>query len=288
MTYCPPDHYVRQHEFTALTGAELLSVGDVNLSCGDSFTMPTGASTCFTVTDNDASLSGDARYNETGDDRSWQIADIEVDGVLTHEGAKIYAEEYYVLHGSDGRCYYMVEIELQGSIEGDADDFYAFIGDIPSAGVELTVAGKANVCGNWLDYRDLSAGLKWDLDADGKITIEAEDMALRGYKVDDVAAASGGEVIRLKRSEGEASITFGAESGTYDLELAYIGEMWVKVRDRWGGARWGSCAATTRTPAASRIGTRRNFCRPEIRAVPEISSGKICNATRRLFRISTP
>ncbi|MEM7211729.1 MAG: Ig-like domain-containing protein, partial [Pseudomonadota bacterium] len=114
--------------------------------------------------------------------------------------------------------------ETTGSAEGDADDFYAFIGDVPAAGAELSVAGKGNVCGNWMDYRDLTAGLKWDLDADGKVTIEAEDMALRGYKVDDVAAASGGEVIRLKKSSGEASVTFGAGSGTYDLVLAYIDE----------------------------------------------------------------
>lgn len=224
MTYCPPHGTPQEYVFTALMGAELLVQGDTELGCGDSFTMPGSASVCITVTDDDGALSGDAYRNERGDDQSWQTADIEVDGALLHADTKVYAEEYYVLHGDDGRCYYMVEIETLGSAERDADDFYAFIGDVPAAGVILSVAGKGNVCGNWLDYRDLTAGLKWDLDAEGKVTIEAEDMALRGYKVDDVAAASGGEVIRLKKSSGEASVTFGADSGTYDLELAYIDE----------------------------------------------------------------
>ena len=220
MTYCPPQTY----EFTALSGTEILNAGDFELSCGDSFAMPVSANVCVTVTDNDGSLSGDSCANEVGNDHSWQIADIVVDGVLTHEGEKIYAEEYYVLHGDDGKCYYMIEIEVSGESGSDQDDFYAFYGDVPPAGVELTVAGKCNVVGNWVDYKCISAGVCWDFDEDGKLTIEAEDMALKGYKVDDMHAASGGEVIRLKRSEGEASMTFGAEDGTYSLEVAYVDE----------------------------------------------------------------
>ncbi|MEM1299849.1 MAG: Ig-like domain-containing protein [Pseudomonadota bacterium] len=224
MTYCPPNHNVQTYEFSALTGADVLQGSDTELSCGDCFTMPTSATACIEVTDNDGSLSGDAYNNEWGDDHSWQIADIKVDGNLVHDDQKIYAEEYYVLHDQNGNCYYMVEIEVAGEAGSDLDDFYAFIGDVPPAGSELTVVGKGNVCGNWIDYRDLSAGLKWDFDEDGKLTVEAEDMALRGYKVDDVHAASGGEVIRLKKAEGTASVAFGGETGTYDLELAYIDE----------------------------------------------------------------
>ena len=224
MTYCPPNHQVQTYEFSALTGADILNGSDTELSCGDCFTMPVGATACITVTDNDTSLSGDAQYNEWGDDTSFQIADIKVGGELVHDDKKIYAEQYYVLHDDQGNCYYLVEIEVKGVADTDLDDFYAFVGDVPPAGANLTVAGSGNVSSNWIDYRDLSAGLKWDLNEDGKITVEAEDMALRGYKVDDVMAASGGEVIRLKKAEGTASVTFGGETGTYDLNLAYIDE----------------------------------------------------------------
>ena len=224
MTYCPPHGSVQSYEFTALQGADILAAWDSNLGCGDCFDMPDSATTCITVYDNDASLSGDACNNEWGDDSSWQIADIKVDGELVHNGEKIYAEEIYSVRDQHGNCYWLVEIEVVGSAEGDRDDFYAFVGNVPPADAVLTVVSKQNVSGNWLDYRDLSAGLKWDLDEDDKVTIEAEDMALWGYKVDDVAAASGGEVIRLKKGSGEASVTFGAETGTYDIELAYIDE----------------------------------------------------------------
>ncbi len=224
MTYCPPHGSVQSYEFTALQGSDILAAWDSNLGCGDCFDMPDSATTCITVYDNDASLSGDACNNEWGDDSSWQIADIKVDGELVHNGEKIYAEEIYSVRDQHGNCYWLVEIEVVGSAEGDRDDFYAFVGNVPPADAVLTVVSKQNVSGNWLDYRDLSAGLKWDLDEDDKVTIEAEDMALWGYKVDDVAAASGGEVIRLKKGSGEASVTFGAETGTYDIELAYIDE----------------------------------------------------------------
>jgi VCBS repeat-containing protein len=224
MTYCPPNA-PQEHEFTALQGTDILANGDTNLNCGDHFTMPTGATACITVLDDDGTLSGDAWNNEWGDDHTWQIADIMVDSQLVHDGVGIYAEEYYVLHGDDGKCYYLIEIETSANGGADdTDDFYAFYGSVPPAGVELTVAGKGNVCGSWLDYKCMSAGLKWDLDTDGKVIIEAEDMALSGYKVDDMHAASGGEVIRLRKDLGEASVTFGAEAGTYDLELAYVDE----------------------------------------------------------------
>ena len=224
MTYCPPDDHVRVFEFTALTGGDILAGGDTELSCGDSFTMPDSATVCISVTDNDTFLSGDAYRNERGDDRSYQTADITSDGILLADDVKIYAEEYYVLSDQNGRCYYLIEIETAKANVSDQGDYFAFYGAVPPADAVLTVTGKCNVCGDWIDYRKLSAGLKWDLDEDCRVTIEAEDMELHGYKVDQLQAASGGELIRLKADTGQASLTFGADSGRYDLELAYVDE----------------------------------------------------------------
>ncbi|MCV6592155.1 MAG: tandem-95 repeat protein [Silicimonas sp.] len=219
-------HYFRPttFEFTALVGADILAPGDHQVSIGDTITMPTSAEACITVLDNDGSLSGDAWNNEYGDDCWYQIADIEVNGTLLHDNVRIYAESYTVLTDAAGNSYCLIEIEVAGQAGDDSIDFFSFSGDVPPPGAELTVVGKGNFTYNWVSYRDLSAGLKWTPDADGKITIEAEDMALRNYRIDEVDAASGGEVIRLKRHEGEAALTFGGADGTYDLELAYIDE----------------------------------------------------------------
>lgn len=214
----------REFEFTAFSGSNLLAEGDDQLSTGDSFTMPFSATACITVTDNDSRLSGDARKDDVADDRNGQTADIELDGVAVASDVKIYAERYTVVEDQDGNTYKLIEIEFAGSAAGDADDFFTFYGDVPPPGAELSVVSTGNVVGSFLKYKHLSAGLKWDLNDDGKVTIEAEDMALKGYRTDDIDAASGGEVIKLKKKEGAAELVFGAESGTYDLEIAYVDE----------------------------------------------------------------
>ncbi len=213
-------------EFTAFTEADLLQGTNGN-SIGncDSFTMPGSATVCFSVTDNDTTLSGDRYYNESGDDRSFQTADITVDGSQVFDDVKIYAEQYHVLHGSDGKTYYLIEIEVKnGNAPGQGDDFFTFYGDVPPAGIDLHVVGTHNVTSNWMDYKCLSAGLKWDLDEDCAYTIEAEDMELWNYKAQNNDAASGDALIKLKGHQGTAKVDFGGEAGKYDLEIAYVDE----------------------------------------------------------------
>ncbi len=50
--------------------------------------------------------------------------------------------------------------------------------------------------------------------------LEAEDMKLKNYKVDDQAGASGGNVIKTQ-GKGRAETTFNGPSGTYDLIVGY-------------------------------------------------------------------
>ncbi len=218
---------VKTYEFTAFTEADLLQgVNGGSIGCGDVFTMPAGATTCFTVEDNDGTLSGDACRNESGDDRSYQTADIEVNGEPVFGDVKIYAEQYHVLSGSDGKTYYLIEIEVKNEdAPGEGDDFFTFYGDVPPAGVELTVGNACNVKGNWLDYKRLDAGVCWQPEGDDcKFTVEAESLELWGYKSEWNDAASGDKLIKLKSDVGYAKMDFGGEDGEYDIEICYVDE----------------------------------------------------------------
>ena len=64
---------VQTYEFTAFAESDF---GVGNVGCGDTFTMPGDATVCFSVTDNDSTLSGDSCYNENSNDGSYQTASI--------------------------------------------------------------------------------------------------------------------------------------------------------------------------------------------------------------------
>jgi len=215
---------MREFEFSAFLGSDLLADGDQTISVDDVLIMPLSATSSFAVVDNDKTLSGDAWRDEVGDDRRGQKADIIVDGETVAENSKIYAEQYHILQDGSGNTYYLIEIEVARTDTTDSEDYFTFLGDVPAAQSELTVVKSGNVFGNWVSYKDLGAGLIWTPDDNGSFTIEAENMALTKYRIDDVDAASGGEVIKLKSGEGEAALVFGAESGTYDLQIAYVDE----------------------------------------------------------------
>ena len=208
------------YEFTAYTEADLLKAGDHNLGVGDKFTVPSSATACFSVVDNDRTLSGDAYYNEKGDDTSYQTAGIEVNGEKVFDNAKIYAEKYFVLCGSDGKYYYLIEIEVKdGDAPGEGDDFFTFYGDVPPHDVDLHIVAECNVTSDWIDYKCLDAGIKWELDEDCTYTIEAEDLALWNFHSVHGDNASGNELIKLSCHDGKASTSFGGESGSYDIKI---------------------------------------------------------------------
>lgn len=126
-----------KNEWTAFTEADLLGAGTGNghsIGRGDSFTMPGSATVTMSTWDNDSSLSGDSWNNENANDSSGQYA--RVDGARV--GSQMYAESYHVLHGSDGKTYYLIEIEVEGhNAPGIGDDYFTFYGQVPPAGVEL-------------------------------------------------------------------------------------------------------------------------------------------------------
>ncbi|MEO0656047.1 MAG: SdrD B-like domain-containing protein [Pseudomonadota bacterium] len=144
----------QNYQFTAYTEADLLQgKNGSSIGSGDKFTMPGSASVTMSTSDNGRYLSGDD--DDQALDSTGQEA--HVDGQRV--GGKMYAEKYHVLYGSDGKKYYLIEIEIEDyDAPGKGDDFFSFYGDIPSAGVELYVSHSCNVRGNWVDYKCLTAG----------------------------------------------------------------------------------------------------------------------------------
>ena len=148
------------YQWTAFTEADLLANGrnGTSFGLGDSFVMSGKATVTMSTVDNDCALNGDNSFwygDNASEDRSGQ--DASVNGAAV--GCKMYAESYHVLHGSDGKTYYLIEINVEGySAPGQGDSFYSFYGAKPMAGVQLTVVQTCNVSGNWVDYRCLGAG----------------------------------------------------------------------------------------------------------------------------------
>lgn len=231
------------YEFTAFSEADLLSNGDSNLGCGDSFTMPGAATTCISVTDNDSYLSGDNYCNENANDHYGQHASITGDNGEMGNGGQIYAEKYFWVCDTAGNWYVMIEIEQEGS----NDDYFTFYTghgySAPEPGTELTVYSSCNVKGSWIDFNCLDAGEKveygsisgtvfCDTDCDGingevtviegcDYTIEAEHMQKYGFKTVSGAEASADCLVKLNCAGGWGDLTteFSGKDGTYDVTI---------------------------------------------------------------------
>ena len=155
----------RTHTFNGFREADILGRhhGGSFGGWGETFVMPAQATTSFSISDNDSSLSGDSRRNERSNDRSGQFAEVtDSDGNVLRHSERLYAERVIYLEGSDGKRYALVEIEIEGGYApGAGDDYFTFYNDgvdgegIPPAGVTLTVIGSANVRGRGLDYSKL-------------------------------------------------------------------------------------------------------------------------------------
>jgi len=150
----------RDTQFTAISEVGLTGGSGESFAVGDSFTY-SGADATITVRDNDSFLAGDSRRNERGND--YQAGTIETENGTVNAG-NVYAESYYVLYGSDGRVYFLAEIEGTGlSNDLSQDDYFTFIGHVPPAGVELTAVAQRNVYGG-IRYSSLGAGDVVDTD----------------------------------------------------------------------------------------------------------------------------
>ena len=160
MTYFFGSTY-KNYSWSAFTEADLLANGKngSDFGCGDTFVMPTKATVTMSTKDNDGALSGGAydwwTCKTKSSDQSGQDATINGVGV----GGKMYAQQYHVLKGSDGKTYYLIDIIVEGhDSPGAGNGYFSFYGATPPAGVSLTVVQTCSVSGSWIDYNCLGAG----------------------------------------------------------------------------------------------------------------------------------
>ena len=202
--------------FTALLEADLLQgVNGNSIGTGDVFVMPTNATVEMIVTDNDDALSGDRYNNEYGDDQSGQTADIIIEDQMVFDDARIYSECYHILEGSDGKTYYMIEIEIAGSdnAPGQGDDFFTFYGDTPPAGVELSVVNTRNVRCDWVEYDELDAGqiMQVIVEApENNAPVAADD----AFVTDELTTVSGNVLSNDSDPDGDVITVTGVQGGT--------------------------------------------------------------------------
>ncbi|MEL6125034.1 MAG: Ig-like domain-containing protein [Pseudomonadota bacterium] len=209
------------YSFTVLDESQILSSGDRSLSTGDSFTY-TGAHGEMTVWDNDAYMDGDRGRgnNEVGSDRT-QPGELDL-GDGPQDVGNVYMESYFIMQGSDGKCYVLCEIEATCYDGAErTDDVFAFYGDVPPEGVTLTVGCKYNV--SYGAYDCLSAGevpttQEEMLDALNASFVTDEETAISGdlssYIVDETGAiAEGVEVASISVGEIGQEIEVTTQGG---------------------------------------------------------------------------
>lgn len=151
-------YFYKKYEWSAFTEADLLKNGrnGCDFGKGDSF-VAGSPTTILSTYDNDSKLSGGDTWwcNTWAEDKTGQ--DGYVNGCRV--GCQMYAEQYHVLRGSDGRTYYLMEIKIEGhDSAGAGNGYFSYYGAQPPAGTTLTVTGSCSVDGSWIDYSCLGAG----------------------------------------------------------------------------------------------------------------------------------
>ncbi|RJE78543.1 SdrD B-like domain-containing protein [Paracoccus sp. JM45] len=219
--------YYKKFEWTAFTEADLLANGKngCDFGKGDSFVMGQ-ATVKMSTYDNDSKLSGDSwydRYNKA-EDTSGQNGYIDDKAV----GCKMFAEQYHVLQGSDGKTYYMIEMKIEGhNSAGAGNGYFTFYGAQPAAGVNLSVVNTCNVQGSWIDYSCLGAGSSaptntpptfTNVPADGVFCVDENTKLV----IDLNAKDADGDTLSFSVAGGEDAALFeiDAETGVLSFKAA--------------------------------------------------------------------
>jgi len=234
---------MNSYEFTAFTTSDLN--GGNSISNGTSFTMPGAATTSFTVSDDDSTLSGDRRDNAT--DGYGQQAAIEGPNGAMGNGGQIYVEQYHWVSDDAGNWYVMLEIEQEGSDES----YFTFLSDygygLPPEGANLTVSCANNVNGDWLSYDAMGAG-EVAAPAEAAQTTGGEEICLMFETFDSYDLTSSPNVVSSDFSydQGRAK-TNGCDDGALEFAKVNLTDLEnAKVTLdagvlNGGFEQWGSC-----------------------------------------------
>ncbi|MBK4218134.1 carboxypeptidase regulatory-like domain-containing protein [Paracoccus caeni] len=155
MTYYYGGSSSKKYEWCAFTEADLLANGKNGSDFGKGDSFYVGKATVKMATyDNDGTLSGGSSswWSSGSSDRSGQDAYINGKSV----GGKVYAEQYHVLKGSDGKTYYLIDMKVEcHDSPGAGNGYFTFYGAQPPQGTLLTVTQTCSVSGSWIDYKCL-------------------------------------------------------------------------------------------------------------------------------------
>lgn len=215
------------YEFTAFTADDLF--GSLHPSSGQKFDMPICPTVTFNVKDDDGHLNDEKWGGTKSEDRSYQTADIAIDGGGSVSAARVFADGFVKVKDlNTGHHYKLIKISVDSRDQdgGNPDSlqtYYTFKGDVPPPGANLKV-WYASGHGFDVDYKWLGAGDRWELDENCAYHIEAEDMQMHGFKKAWFKGAASGDKVVKTFKMGTLTTVFAGEDGTYDLDLTVIDE----------------------------------------------------------------
>lgn len=212
------------HEWTAFREADLFTKdGNSVVNIGESFEMPGATTVTLGVYDNDSSLSG-GRGNRSADGSQHGY----IDGSrLKGRDHDVFADRSHQLLGSDGKVYTLIEIGIERhNAAGAGDDYFTFLGDVPPAGVVLTVTSSKNIPKSGVSYDQLGATpLEQDAGpAEGFVKLDFEGLA-SGDTVDGqfVGVTISAQRDRNNTAENDAMIFDSNNVTGGDHDLSYEG-----------------------------------------------------------------
>ena len=218
--------YYQKFTWTAFTEHDLINgrAGMSSIDIGSTFEMAAHPTVTLGVCDGDHYLSGD--YHDRATDH-YQRASVNGHDIPHRD---MYVEKVFTAVGSDGKTYHLAEIEIEHyDAPGTGDDFFSFVGEVPCAGVTLTITDCQDVAGHGINYARFSATAPAKVDPDPEVCVLTFDDLHRGDVVSDQYADMGIHIEAQRHgqtfghSPNDAMIFDTNNPTGHDWDLSYEG-----------------------------------------------------------------